>query len=402
MSPVLRGPNQRRGPDPKRVPTTLLAVALSLNCAACEARDDQAHREQPATVQPTDSGALSDAARIAALEERIEADRRRLGVPGVAVVIVKEDRVILLRGFGLRDVERGLPVTPRTLFPIGSCTKSFTALATVRSADAGVLALDDSPKRFLPYFALQDPEADAGVTLRDLLSHRSGVPDDLPAGWFERYPTARQLISAAMRSRPTARPGSRFQYNNYMYVALGEALAAAHASTFENVLTTQVLGPLGMRATSLSISRMIQSADFSYGYSEDASRRRLPMDTLDYLTGILAAGGINSNAEEMANWIRMLLGGGVLNGDRLVSDAGFRELMTPAIATQSGHYGLGMEMAEWHGERLYYHRGGVLGFAARFDILADRRLGWAILANVDDQALANAIREAIHEHLINS
>jgi CubicO group peptidase (beta-lactamase class C family) len=238
------------------------------------------------------------------------------------------------------------------------------------------------------------------VTLRDLLSRRTGVPDDLPAGWFERYRTAEDLIKAAMRSKPTARLGQRFQYNNYMVVAVGEALAAAHGTTFEAVLVRRVFGPLGMRTTSLSLGAMRQGDDFSQGYGDDQARTRLPMDTMAYLHGIAAAGGINSNAEEMANWLRLLLGGGILDGKRLLSDAGYRELITPAIRTSSGHYGLGMEIEEWHGYRSYFHRGGVLGFAARFDILPAERLGWAVLTNVDDEALPRAIRESVYEILV--
>ncbi len=308
--------------------------------------------------------------------------------------------MILLSGFGLRNVKAGLPVTPRTLFNIGSCTKAFTALALVMSADADLLSLDDSPRRFLPYFALHDPEADAGVTLRDLLSHRTGVPDDLPAGWFEKYPTHEKLIRAAMRSQPAARLRERFHYNNYMYLAAGEALGVAHQTTFQDVMVRRVLRPLGMHTSNLSIRTMTQAADFSLGYAMEPDRRELPMDTLAYLDGILPAGGINSNAEDMARWVRLMLGHGVLDGGRLVSEAGYRDILTPAVATNAGQYGLGMFIEAWHGQRLYHHPGGVIGFSTRCDLLPDRSLGWVVLTNVDDQTLPKAIREIIYESLV--
>ncbi len=131
-----------------------------------------------------------------------------------------------------------------------------------------------------------------------------------------------------------------------------------------------------------------------------AGRTRLPLDTMAYLRGIAAAGGINSNVEEMGQWVRLMLAGGVLDGKRLVSEQGFRELLRPAVATSSGHYGLGMEIDEWHGYRLYHHRGGVLGFNARCDLLPVRDFGWVILTNVDDQALPQAIRESLYEQLL--
>lgn len=152
----------------------LAAGVLRSGCGAAE----------PANGQPGQAIRLDTLplpTRLTAIADAIEAQRRSLGVPGAAVVIVRDDRVLLLRGFGLRDAEAGLPVTPQTLFHIGSCTKPFTALAAVISADHGVVSLDDPPRKFLSYFTLRDPEADAKVTLRDLLSHRTGVPGWSPA-----------------------------------------------------------------------------------------------------------------------------------------------------------------------------------------------------------------------------
>src|SRR5258705_13863783 len=112
---------------------------------------------------------------LAAIEKSIDQKRQELGIPGVSLVIVKDDRVIYMKGLGLKDSERKLPVTPDTLFAIGSASKAFTAMLAVMSADEGKLSLDDSPKRFLPYFTLRDTDAAAKITLRDLLAHRSGL-----------------------------------------------------------------------------------------------------------------------------------------------------------------------------------------------------------------------------------
>jgi CubicO group peptidase (beta-lactamase class C family) len=113
--------------------------------------------------------------RLARLERLIEKERQRLQIPGLAVVIVHHDQVVFQKGFGFRDIEAQLPVTSDSLFGIGSCTKAFTGLVAVMSADAGKLSLDDSPKKFLPYFQLADPKADAQVTLLDMLTHRTGL-----------------------------------------------------------------------------------------------------------------------------------------------------------------------------------------------------------------------------------
>ena len=197
----------------------LLLLVPSILCSAgCTDRGQRSGEQASAQAAPAspvslrfDSAALS--ARITAIETAIEGSRRKLNVPGASVAIVLDDRPILLSGFGVRDLRSGAPVTPKTLFSIGSCTKPFTALATLIAAEEGRLSLDGSPKKLLPYFVLRDPAADRAVTIRDLLSHRTGVPDDLPAGWFERYPTHEALIRAAVRSQPTAPIRTRFQYN---------------------------------------------------------------------------------------------------------------------------------------------------------------------------------------------
>src|SRR5207248_316419 len=109
-----------------------------------------------------------DASDVAAIGMRVEETRQALHIPGCSLAIVKDDRVILSKGFGLRDVEKHLPATPQTRFAIGSCTKAFTTMLAAMAADEGKFSLDDSPKKFLPYFKLNDPDLDAHVVLRDM------------------------------------------------------------------------------------------------------------------------------------------------------------------------------------------------------------------------------------------
>src|SRR4030095_8179835 len=128
-------------------------------------------------TKPTAPTAVSQqySAALAAIEKAIDQKRQELGIPGASLVIVKDDRVVYMKGLGVKDFERKLPVTPDTLFAIGSASKAFTAMIAVMAADENKLSLDDSPKKFLPYFKLRDSESDAKITIRDLLSHRSGL-----------------------------------------------------------------------------------------------------------------------------------------------------------------------------------------------------------------------------------
>src|SRR5262245_57767778 len=229
---------------------------------------------------------------LAAIEKTIDERRKELGVPGVSLVIVKDDRVIYLKGLGVKDVERGAPVTPDTLFAIGSCTKAFTAMAAMMSVDEGKLSLDDSPKKFLPYFRLMDAEADAKITIRDMLSHRSGLnaTDEL---WHSGVLSRKEVIRAVALAKPTAKLGEKYQYQNVMFTAAGESLAKAQNSSWERVIRERIFKPLGMKITNTSISEMQKTGDFSSGYEYNIAtkeQRRIPMGDLKGIDGTAAAG----------------------------------------------------------------------------------------------------------------
>jgi CubicO group peptidase (beta-lactamase class C family) len=342
-----------------------------------------------------------DGARVAAIVVEADTLRRHFGVPGASLVIVSGDSVILSRGFGFRDEAAQLPVTPSTRFVIGSCTKPFTALAAAIGVDRGLLSLDDSPRRFLPYFHLRDPVADGQVAMRDLLSHRTGVPDDLGGGWFEKYGTRENLIRAAM-ARPATGPFRRaFNYNNYSFLAAGEAVAAANHDTYENVIQHEIFDPLGMRSSGMSLSEMEASSDFALGYDGDSVLSPVRPTHLYYNVAIAPAANINSTADDIGKWIRMLVSRGTVDGRRIVSERALNELLTPAVTTGSGgRYALGWFVESWHGLTLYSHPGGVKGYGTRCEFLPEQRLGWVVLTNLDDQRLPKGVREAVFEHLL--
>lgn len=372
----------------------LLAGAL---CAACGGEQARSETPRAETSQPDTTHLV-----IAALASAIEAARVDLAIPGAAVAVVTDSRVLMHQGFGMRDVARSLPVTGNTLFAIGSCTKPFTALAAAISQDARVLSLDDHPREHLPYFALRDSVANARASLRDLLSHRTGVPIDDRQGWYERYATREALIRMAMNTAPSKPFRRAFQYNNFMYVAAGEAIAAAHHATYAEVLRRLILEPVGMTRTTTSLARVKTSDDVSLGYSgrsRATARQPIEPSRLFWLDGIEAAGGIWSSAEDMSRWLRMLVGGGVIDGRRVLSDSALRALLTPAVRAGASQYGLGWFIEDWHGVTLYTHAGGVSGFGARCEFAPALGLGWAVLTNVDDGALPGAIRELIYERL---
>ncbi len=338
------------------------------------------------------------AARLAAIEKAIEDKRKELGVPGLSLVIVKDDKVIYLKGLGLKDIERKLPVTPDTLFAIGSCTKAFTAMAAVMSAEEGKLSLDDSPKKYLPYFKLQDPEANAKITIRDLLRHNSGL-DRTDLIWYTGVLTREEVIKAMAFVKPTAKFREKFQYQNVMYAAAGEVLGKANKSTWEKVIVDRLFKPLGMKASNTSVKETLRSPDFATGYNlKDKKATRVPMRELP---NIAPAGAINSNARDLAAWLRLMLSGGLFEGKRLVSEKGFDELVSEQtkIGGKTG-YGLGWMLGEWKGHKVISHGGGIDGFNSLVALMPDQKLGFAVLTNVSSSTLPLTVQEAIWSNLV--
>ena len=180
-----------------------LVLAAALLLSVTQTMPARVAAQTGAQSQP--AAATSDLdARLAAIEKAVDERRQKLGIPGLSLVIVRDDKIIYMKGLGYRDFERKLPVTPDTLFAIGSSTKAFTAMSAVMSADDGKLSLSDSPKKFLPYFKMRDPETDAKITIRDLLSHRSGL-DRTDLSMVSGNLNREELIRVAGLAKPTAK-----------------------------------------------------------------------------------------------------------------------------------------------------------------------------------------------------
>src|SRR5215213_11796273 len=350
--------------------------------------------------QPTTATATDYTTALAAIEKALEAKRKEFGIPGMSLAIVKDDKVIYLKGLGVKDFERNIPVTPDTRFAIGSASKAFTAMLAVMSADEGKLSLDDSPKKFLPYFTLHDEEAAAKITLRDLLSHRSGLNrTDLAmvSGVLNRE----ELIKVAGMAKPTAKLGEKWQYQNVMYAAAGEAVAKAQNSTWDELIAKKIFKPLGMNNSDTRPEDMQKSRDYSFGYDYNTTTtvtRRLPQRSIP---AAAPAGAINSSAKDMAQWVRLMLGNGVVNGKRLVSEKGFDELTRKQINIAGPlDYGLGWFLRQWNGHKVVEHGGNIDGFNAQVALMPDQKLGFVLLTNVTASPLGGVAMNTIWKNLV--
>ena len=333
--------------------------------------------------------------KFAEIDRVLAEQREQLHIPGLAFAIVRDDKVVYVTTQGMRDIEQKLPVTADTVFPIGSCTKAFTSMAIALAADRGLLTLDDHPRKFLPYFHMADPEADAQVTLRDMLSHRTGLKANADLAAEPAVLSREDYIRAATSAKPSAKFRSTFQYSNAMFVAAGDIAGNANHSTWERVIETQIFAPLGMTLSTTSAMRAATLPNHvtGYVYANGSFRAVPPPGSLEALA---PAGNIASPVRDMAQWVRMLSGGGTIGGRRFVSPAMFHELTTPQIpinATLS--YALGWATYDWNGMRVIEHNGGSQGISAIVSFIPERHAGFVFLANTSPTAMTkvgNAVR----------
>jgi len=287
----------------------------------------------------------------------------------------------------VRDAANQLPVTSHTLFAIGSSTKAFTAMTVMMSADDGRLALTDSPKKYLPYFHLQDPDADQHITLSDLLSHRSGLART-ELLWAAGALNSEQLIRALGEVKPTAKLGEKFQCQNLMYLTAGQIVGRAQGSAWTKAAAKRIFRPLGMIYTNTTVQEMQKADDHAVGYNWDSEKQEYTPVKMRNIAFCAPAGAINSNIEDMAKWVQFMLDGGVWNGKRLVSEQNFAELTVPRITVAGDmKYGYGWFLRSWKGHRVVEHGGNIDGFNAEVALMPDQHLGFVVLTNVTASAL---------------
>ncbi len=353
-----------------------------------------------------DEAVLGEIRRLA--EER----RQEWRVPGLALAVVRDGEVALAEGFGLRDVERGLPVTPRTLFAIGSATKAFTAALLAMLVDEGRLAWDQPVRTYLPDFALEDPFASERLTPRDLLTHRSGLPrHDLV--WYGSPLPREELYRRLRHLPPSADLRVRFQYQNLMYMTAGYLAGRLTGSTWEAEVERRIFAPLGMTASNFSAAaaRALPDAAVGYDPTADGPVAMPPRD----LAAIAPAGAINANALEMAQWVRLNLARGRAGGRQLISEAQMAELHGPQMVIRGGRfeqlfthpavapqvaYGLGWFVQLYRGRPLVHHGGSIDGFRAMVALLPDDGLGLVILTNSNATLLHVALAWEIFDRLL--
>lgn len=350
------------------------------------------------------SSVSSYAAALQKIEDKLEAKRKEYGIPGVSLVVVKDDQVIYMKGLGYKDFEKRIPVTPDTQFAIGSATKAFTALTVLMAQDKGKLSLDDSPKKYLSYFRMYDPETDKNITIRDLLSHSSGL-NRTDLAMVTGKLTRAELIEVAAQAKPTAKLREKFQYQNLMFVAGGEIASTVEKLPWDKLVGTRIFKPLGMKNSTLSIAEMEKAKDKSFGYNYNFDTKETSRLPYREIVQVAPAGSINSSARDMAEWLRFVLNGGSVNGKRLVSETSFAEWIKPQMKISPDgkfSYGLGWFLQDWKGKRVVQHGGNIDGFNSLVAMIPEEKLGFVLLTNVSASPLGSDMMSVVWENIIGT
>jgi CubicO group peptidase (beta-lactamase class C family) len=341
---------------------------------------------------------------------------KTFAVPGLSVGIVKDGKLVFAKGYGVRKLGESAPVDKDTLFPIGSNTKAFTSALLASLVDAGKLSWDDPVYQRLPGFQMYDPYVSHEMSIRDLLTHRSGM--GLGEGDLLFWPTTNytrdEIIYRLRFMKPASSFRSRFAYDNLMYIAAGQIIPAVTGATWESYLRSKVLDPLGMKTTTLSAAEFKASANHAYPHQRlDGVLRPIDFISLD---NAAPAGAINSSVFEMANWLQLQLNRGAFPGGstRLFSEAQSKEMWTAQtilpnrefpgslahLNSSFAAYGLGWGLREYHGRQLVEHTGGVAGFVSRVMLVPEQNLGVVILTNSESGGAFDALLYHVLDHYL--
>jgi CubicO group peptidase (beta-lactamase class C family) len=331
-------------------------------------------------------------------------------VPGLALAIVRNDSVLYVKGYGVRSITSKEPVDSRTLFAIGSNTKSFTAAAIAMLVTDSAMRYDDPVTRYLPSFQLYDPWVTREATIRDLLTHRIGLGRQ-EAIWYGTHLSRDEVVRRTRFLKPSFSFRSRFGYSNLMYLVAGQAASAVSHKSWDELIHDRIFVPLSMTSSNTSVHALSGQADVAtpHGIAHDT------LFAIHYrdIDDVGPAGAINSNAIDMAQWLRFQLGDGVYNGKRLVGAAAFREnhdaqtiLSTAEESDSAGRlshlvtYGMGWAVTDYRRHDFWTHTGGIDGMLSNMALLPNEHFGLVILTNQNDGGILQPLQRWIFDRAL--
>lgn len=338
--------------------------------------------------------------RIEKIDNYIRQAMNDWKMPGFAVAIVKNDSVIFSKGFGVRIIGRNEPVDENTNFMIASCSKAFTTASIARLVDQGKLKWDDPVMKYLPYFHMYDTWVTKEMTIRDLVTHRSGLAtfsgDIL---WLGSTYDKDEVIRRAQYLKPASSFRSRYGYQNIMYSVAGEVLESVSDTNWHVYVKSNFFEPLRMNRSNTSIKELKEKGNNAWPHRLDNGNVVAHTDYYSIET-VAPAGAINSNVKDMAQWIRLQLNKGKIGDKRIFSERQSNDMWGNHMFLGNNNYGLGWFITYSNGKRVLNHGGGMPGMISDVTIVPEEKLGLVILSNLET-GMVNAIRNYVMDIMMN-
>jgi CubicO group peptidase (beta-lactamase class C family) len=335
-------------------------------------------------------------------------------IAGAGIGIVYKDKLVFAKGYGYREFEQKLPVTPKTLYQIASNTKLFTAVSVGMLVEQGKLDWDKPVHNYVPSIEFYNNELNNSITIRDMLSHRTGISrHDLI--WYKSDFTRKELYDRLKYLEPSQPIRQSFLYNNLMYVSSGYIIELLTSKTWETFLQENIFNPLEMKSTVFTVKEMEKNADHSVPYNEKRDTTllfRIPIYEDTQAVG--PAGAIISNIEDMSNWLIALMSNGKFKGKQIIPEKIIKETLEPAVAIPNSGlenkgykeilnpvYGMGRFTASYKGHLLTFHGGDIDGFHSQISAMPYDSIGVIVFVIGDQGApLYNIISYNIYERLL--
>jgi CubicO group peptidase (beta-lactamase class C family) len=334
--------------------------------------------------------------------------------PGVGVGIVVNDKLVFAKGYGYRDYEKKLPFTPATMSPIASNTKLFTAIAAGMLVEEGKLTWDKPIRESVPSIRFFNDPLNDSVTLRDMLSHRTGITrhDTI---WYKSDFTRKQLFEKLVYLEPEQPMRTTFLYNNLMFAAVGYLIELQSGQTWEQFVKHRIFDPLQMNSTAYSIAEMLQRPEFGVGFTERRDSFELyKIPYYEDISGVAPCGAIVSNIEDMSHWLIALMNHGQYKDKQVLPPEVLKATLRPAIALPNTaletrgwsemlnmDYGMGRETASYRGHLITMHGGDLPGFHTQVSFMPQDRIGVIVFEiGNHSQPLYNIVSYNVYERLL--
>jgi len=352
--------------------------------------------------------------KLAGFDEYMAKTLKDWNAPGVGVGVVVNNELVFAKGYGFRDYEKKLPFTARTMSPIASNTKLFTAVAAGMLVEEGKLTWDKPVRESVPQIRFYNDLLNSTITLRDMLSHRTGITrhDTI---WFKSDFTRKQLFEKLAFLEPAAPIRQSYLYNNLMYAGAGYLIELQSGKTWEQFVKERILDPLEMKATSYSIADMVRQPEFGVGFTEKRDSFELyKIPYYEDIAGVAPCGAIVSNIEDVSHWLIALMNDGKYRGKQVLPPDVLKATLAPSIGIPNtaletrgwgevlnAAYGMGRQTASYRGHLLTSHGGDLPGFHTQVSIMPQDHIGVIVFEiGNHSQPLYNIVTYNVYERLL--